>query len=350
MNAGPTAAVTGLFASTPSRPKAPGAGFPLLFLSRWRRREISEYFRLVAADQGSFVFRKIIVTGLVVITIALGCLYVHFQYHSSTLSDQPAHFDLYMDEMFFSQEGSLFDTVPEHLARPVNWSIDPGTFTTLDTFILSLTNTSGERFYYESWGAPLTRLRKDLIIYRSGEPDTLPFSGFGCWTGIFVAPVKKNEILSRVMYNPLMYDHYTNYELPITSDSLPFIFKELYGDSVKIRFGQPSYSFKWSNYSLKFCFRHISQFIPTKFLRIGKKETILLFLKGNQPWKNILGSKRLLNERQGTGPPAPMHYILFYKTIEGYIEKRAPFREEHLKLACALSASIPFATVAQPRK
>jgi len=28
-----------------------------------------------------------------------------------------------------------------------------------------------------------------------------------------------------------------------------------------------------------------------------------------------------------------MHYILFYTTIENYIEKRAPFREEHLALA-----------------
>ena len=29
----------------------------------------------------------------------------------------------------------------------------------------------------------------------------------------------------------------------------------------------------------------------------------------------------------------PHHYILFYKTVENYIEKRAPFREEHLRLA-----------------
>lgn len=30
-----------------------------------------------------------------------------------------------------------------------------------------------------------------------------------------------------------------------------------------------------------------------------------------------------------------MHYILFYKTVEGYIEKRVPFSKEHLKLAQA---------------
>lgn len=27
-----------------------------------------------------------------------------------------------------------------------------------------------------------------------------------------------------------------------------------------------------------------------------------------------------------------MHYILFYKAVENYTEKRVPFREEHLKL------------------
>ncbi|GAA5032946.1 hypothetical protein GCM10011506_22850 [Marivirga lumbricoides] len=27
------------------------------------------------------------------------------------------------------------------------------------------------------------------------------------------------------------------------------------------------------------------------------------------------------------------YYILFYKTIENYVEKRAPYRSEHLKLA-----------------
>jgi uncharacterized protein len=33
-----------------------------------------------------------------------------------------------------------------------------------------------------------------------------------------------------------------------------------------------------------------------------------------------------------------MYYILFYKTVDNYIEKRAPYREEHLKLANAAYA------------
>ncbi|HBC46810.1 MAG TPA: hypothetical protein DEO84_06825 [candidate division Zixibacteria bacterium] len=30
-----------------------------------------------------------------------------------------------------------------------------------------------------------------------------------------------------------------------------------------------------------------------------------------------------------------MYYILFYKTVENYVERRAPYREEHLKYANA---------------
>lgn len=35
----------------------------------------------------------------------------------------------------------------------------------------------------------------------------------------------------------------------------------------------------------------------------------------------------------------PMYYILFYKTVDNYIEKRAPYRREHLSLAQAASES-----------
>jgi uncharacterized protein len=30
-----------------------------------------------------------------------------------------------------------------------------------------------------------------------------------------------------------------------------------------------------------------------------------------------------------------MYYLLFYKTVDNYIERRAPFRQEHLELARA---------------
>jgi uncharacterized protein len=33
-----------------------------------------------------------------------------------------------------------------------------------------------------------------------------------------------------------------------------------------------------------------------------------------------------------------MYYILFYKTVDHYVERRAPYREEHLKYAMAAQA------------
>jgi uncharacterized protein YciI len=33
-----------------------------------------------------------------------------------------------------------------------------------------------------------------------------------------------------------------------------------------------------------------------------------------------------------------MYYVLSYKTVENYVERRAPFREEHLALATAAHA------------
>ena len=34
-----------------------------------------------------------------------------------------------------------------------------------------------------------------------------------------------------------------------------------------------------------------------------------------------------------TGYPEIMHYILFYEVGEAYVERRAPFRSQHLELA-----------------
>ena len=46
-----------------------------------------------------------------------------------------------------------------------------------------------------------------------------------------------------------------------------------------------------------------------------------------------------------------MHYILFYTTIDNYIEKRAPFREAHLRLVketCAKGELLMAGALADP--
>src|SRR5690606_23022383 len=102
------------------------------------------------------------------------------------------------------------------------------------TVVLALKNISGEKFYYTSWGAPFTRFRQDLIIYKNGLADTIPFGGHGCGTGVYLAPIKSDEIMKRTIYNPLLFDPYSNYDLETESDNFPNQFKEIYGDSVAI--------------------------------------------------------------------------------------------------------------------
>jgi hypothetical protein len=61
--------------------------------------------------------------------------------------------------------------------------------------VIGLKNTTGEKFYYTSWGKPLTRLREEFIVYRNGVADSIPFGGFGCFTGVSWQPIKANETL-----------------------------------------------------------------------------------------------------------------------------------------------------------
>lgn len=193
--------------------------------------------------------------GVITVLVAICALYVWYQCDSRHIGDQPPHFDLFIAEKFFPDEvQSPFDTVPEGLRRPVTWKLKEEQFHLLDTVVVELHNTSGEKFYYTSWGSPLTRLRTDLVVYREGVADSIPFGGFGCYTGVFVAPVLKDQTISRTIYNPLMFDPWSNYELPLEADTFPDLFRMIYGDSVGIRFSQATYGSPWNKYPSQMLF------------------------------------------------------------------------------------------------
>lgn len=176
-------------------------------------------------------------------------LYVWYRYDTRVVGDQPPYFDLFIaDKLFGDDTSSPFDIVPIDQRRPVEWTFEASHFLEHDTVVVSLRNTSGEKFHYSSWGAPLTRLRVDLIVFRDGTVDSIPFGGFGCSTGIFAAPIGAGETISGTIYNPLMYDPYSHYELPMEADSIPEVLETLFGDSVGIRFSQDTYSLPWNKY------------------------------------------------------------------------------------------------------
>ena len=193
----------------------------------------------------------LLVIGGIILLLSLS-LTIWYQAHKleRETTDQPPSFDLFIAEKFFDErDQSPFDMeVPSEQQRPIDWHLIPSEFESLDTVVLTLTNKSGEIFYYESWGAPFTRHQEDLIIFRGSYPDSIPFGAHGCGTGAHFAPLGKNETMSRRIYNPLLLNPHTGANLPVKSDSFPLIYAETYGDSVAITFRQATYSTPWSKY------------------------------------------------------------------------------------------------------
>ncbi|MBK8227041.1 MAG: hypothetical protein IPK70_07675 [Flavobacteriales bacterium] len=193
--------------------------------------------------------KYITIAVLSIVLLAVLGLYLWFRMGVKEGLATRAHFEWFIAEKLF--EGNQ-DFWPVEVAgkqrRPVTWDIDEGQLTVLDTIKIGLKNHSRERFYWHSWGTPLSRLQTDLVVYRNGIADSIPFSGFGCYTGVHLYPMQSGEAVQGTISNPLMFDPRTSYELPLMTESFPKLFESLYGDSVVIRFSQASYSLPWSRY------------------------------------------------------------------------------------------------------
>ena len=47
--------------------------------------------------------------------------------------------------------------------------------------------------------------------------------------------------------NPILYNPYSGYPLPVKNEIFPKLFKEIYGDSIAIKFEQATYSLPWNS-------------------------------------------------------------------------------------------------------
>lgn len=213
-----------------------------------------------------------IVAGIIIIPSII--LTVWYEVYKQRPVGQPPYFDLFIANTFFERDNSTpYDKVSESKKRPVIWQLNRDQFEKLDTITLTLTNISGEKCYYTSWGAPFTRIRQDLIVYKNGIADSIPFGGFGCGTGVYLAPLHDQETIARTLYHPFMFNPYSNYELDLKSDSFPKEFKSIYGDSVSIQLSQATYSTPWNEYK--------SQLIFSDMITISTDKIIENWYKGN---------------------------------------------------------------------
>lgn len=90
-----------------------------------------------------------------------------------------------------------------------------------------------------------------------------------------------------------MFNPYTGYHLPLKNEKFPKLFKEIYGDSVAIKFEQATYSLPWNKY-------------PSQMIK--SKEIIILTDQIIKNWKN--GNFRLNPEFEKE------HELSFYTKTE----------------------------------
>jgi hypothetical protein len=73
--------------------------------------------------------------------------------------------------------------------------------------------------------------------------------------------------------NPLLFNPFTNHYLPLKNRKFPRLFKEIYGDSVAIKFEQATYSLPWNKFP--------SQMIESKEIIISTEKIIENWKKGD---------------------------------------------------------------------
>jgi hypothetical protein len=194
--------------------------------------------------------KKLIIIFLILI-IPIGIISWKYNKYKNELSDQPPSFDLFIAKSFYKKDkdypwqefwDNAWNDVSLKERRPTEWFLNKNDFEKFDSIYLGFKNISKEKIYYVTWGKPNSRIREDLLIYRNGKIDSVPFDGFGCGTGIYIAPLKSGEIAGSKFLNPLMFNPYTGYNLPLKNKKFPKLFKQIYGDSVSIKFKQATYS------------------------------------------------------------------------------------------------------------
>ena len=132
----------------------------------------------------------------------------------------------------------------------VMWNIPVEQFCNNDTISISFINTTGEKLYYLGFRPPYYYVVLDYIIAPCGKVDTMLFYKWGDLEAINEAeyiPFKKKERITLKYYNPvILYPGY-EYILPMDTEDFPRIIKEVYGDTVQIRYGAYLRGLPWNN-------------------------------------------------------------------------------------------------------
>jgi hypothetical protein len=156
----------------------------------------------------------------------------------------------------------------------LNWEIPVGQFGN-DIINISFTNTSGKKLYYLGYLSPTSCcfVFYDYIITPQGSNDTIILDGKLDFLDVSeYVPLRRREKKSAEFDNPLRFYPEFRCHLPTDTEEFPHIIKEVYGDTVQIRFGicliEP---WKYPGFSMSF----------SDFVKIPVQSVIEGWEKGN---------------------------------------------------------------------
>lgn len=152
------------------------------------------------------MFLKFIKFAGIIILLLLITLFVSYKIWSEKSFHVEPDFDLFIADVFFS-DYQLNDKIGK---LPFKWDVNTATFYGQDSIEFGFENISDRKYYYMTWGHPLRRVEEDIIIYRGGDEESIPFGGFGCGSGIYLKALKPNQLVLGNYPNPLLRNPYSN--------------------------------------------------------------------------------------------------------------------------------------------
>jgi len=271
---------------------------------------MKKFFKIFGIIIGCLIVILVLSIGIQYVNYIPGMSYIDRYYDEMNpyipeLDDRPnipsdikddKYFDLFVADAFFKgRTNQRYQGIPKEEVQ-IKWDIPVKQFWNNDTIIFSFKNTAREKLYYFGFKPPYYYIMIDYIITLQGYSDTLFFSTWGDFEAIGEAkyiPFKKNASITLIDSNPILR-YPSSYSDFISTDTeeFPKLIKEVYGDTVQIRYSAFLRGLPWNNRSFSIAY--------SDFIKIPINSIIDGWVKGrftNHGHYDLEEHKKYLNER-----------------------------------------------------
>jgi len=193
----------------------------------------------------------VIVIGSIIIAFVL-VIGIWFALYTPPDVYRKKYFDLFIADIYFTSKKPHYSPYdferemfvcddkkrswPSPMSIQLDWEIPTEQFGEGDSIHVSFMNNSGKKLYCFGL-APYHAIIEDYIITYQESIDTIMWNDLSGIFEVGLTPFKRKEKVTIEIKNPLLlYPGYPSNFLPTDTEKFPEIIKEVYGDTVQIRF------------------------------------------------------------------------------------------------------------------